>query len=169
MDDASLVPGFERLRNLARYGERFLDRDGTISDALGQRRSLDELEDECLYPIRFLETVDARDVRMVERRERLGFPLEPRQALVVVCEFLRENLDRNVAVKLRIAGAVDLSMPPLPIGEAISYGPRRVPAGSVTGTIYQDGDVTSYFHSARGPGGALRFRRGDHDPASRYG
>ena len=109
MDDASLVPGFERLRNLARYGEHFLDRDGTISDALGQRRSLDELEDECLYPIRFLETVDARDVRMVERREKLGFPLEPRQALVVVCELFRENLDRNVAVKLRIAGAVDLS------------------------------------------------------------
>ena len=78
MDHARFVSRFERFRNLPRYGERFLDRDGTFSDSLGKRRPFDELKNERFHAVRFFETVDARDVRMVQRREELGFTFEPR-------------------------------------------------------------------------------------------
>ena len=46
---------------------------------------------------------------MVERRERLCFALEPRQAIGVARKGVGQDLQRNVAIELRVAGAVDLS------------------------------------------------------------
>ncbi len=45
-----------------------------------------ELEDERFHAVRFFETVDARDVRMVQRRQELRFPVEARPALFVFRE-----------------------------------------------------------------------------------
>ena len=64
--------------------------------------------------------VDARDVRMVQRCEKLGFPLEPREALFVFRKLFRKDFDRDVEVKLPVPSPVDLSMPPLPMGEVTS-------------------------------------------------
>ena len=46
MDDAVLVRGFERVGDLPRNGKRFVERDGAVRDAIGQRRTVDQLEDE---------------------------------------------------------------------------------------------------------------------------
>ena len=49
---------------------------------IGERLALDQLHDQdaaCRPDV--LETVDVRDVRMVERREQLRLALEARQAL----------------------------------------------------------------------------------------
>ncbi len=54
------------------------------------------------------EPVDAGDVRMIERRERLRFALEARQPIGVLRERLRQDLDRDVAIELRVARAIDL-------------------------------------------------------------
>src|SRR5438067_1108364 len=46
---------------------------------------------------------------MIQRGERLGFPLEACQAVGVVRERFGEHLDRDVAIQLRVAGTIDLS------------------------------------------------------------
>ncbi len=109
MDDTGLVARFESLGHLPRDGERFLDRNRSFSDALGERRTFDELENERLHAVRFFQTVNARDVRMVQRREELGLALEPRQALFVSRELFGKNLDRYVAGELPIACPIDLA------------------------------------------------------------
>src|SRR5262245_1817677 len=46
---------------------------------------------------------------MIQRGQRLGFALEPRDAIGVVREGLRKNLQRNVSAKASVARAKDLS------------------------------------------------------------
>ena len=46
---------------------------------------------------------------MTERCQKLCFPAEAREPLAVVCEGRWQNLQRDVAIELRVAGAVDLA------------------------------------------------------------
>ena len=46
---------------------------------------------------------------MVQRGERLRFTGEARQPLVIRCEEIREDLDRNAAIELGIARAIHLA------------------------------------------------------------
>ena len=59
--------------------------------------------------VRVFEAVNAADVRMVERREDLGFPFEPGEAVRVLSKRLGQDFQRDVAIQLRVAGAVDLA------------------------------------------------------------
>ena len=52
---------------------------------------------------------DGGDVRVVERREYLGLALEPHEPIRVGGEGLGQHLERDVAIELRVAGAVDLA------------------------------------------------------------
>ena len=56
-----------------------------------------------------LESVDLSDVRMVERSEHLCLALEAREPIAVAREMLRQHLDGDIALQLRIAGAIDLA------------------------------------------------------------
>ena len=49
-----------------------------------------------------------RDIGMVERGQDLRFALEARQSLRIGGEDFRQDFERNVAIQLRVAGAVDL-------------------------------------------------------------
>ena len=56
--------------------------------------------------------MDVRDVRMIERRERLGFAREPREAreaIGVVGEQVRQDFERNLAIELRLTCPVHLA------------------------------------------------------------
>ena len=54
---------------------------GAARDALDEQiLAVDELHHQRAHVAGVLEAVDLRDVRMVERRKRLRFALEPRQA-----------------------------------------------------------------------------------------
>jgi hypothetical protein len=44
---------------------------------------------------------------MVQRGERAGFALEAGQALGIVCKCLRQDLNRNVTLELRVPRAID--------------------------------------------------------------
>ena len=46
MNDAELVGGFERLGDLSRDRQRLVERNRTLRDAIGERRALDQLEDQ---------------------------------------------------------------------------------------------------------------------------
>ena len=82
-----------------------------MRDALRQILALDEFHHEGRDAPALLETVDAGNVRMIQRRQSLRFALEAREAVGVVRERLRQDLDRDVAIQLRVASPIDLSHP----------------------------------------------------------
>jgi hypothetical protein len=53
------------------------------------------------------------DVRVIERRQRLGLALEPRQPRRILRHLLRQHLDRHVAVKALVARPVHHPHPTL--------------------------------------------------------
>ena len=57
------------------------------------------------------DTVDVRDVGMIERGQNLGFALEPREPLGIVREQIGQHLQRDVAAELRIPRAKHLAHP----------------------------------------------------------
>ena len=83
MDDALLVRRVERLGDLARDRERLGDRQRPALEAIGQRRPLDQLEDQRRHAIGFLQPVDRADVRMIERGQQARFAREAGAALGV--------------------------------------------------------------------------------------
>ena len=116
MDDAVLVGLLERLRDLLRDGERFVEWDRAALQPVREVLALDEFHREevdarGVVERGALEAVDVGDVRVIERREQLGLALEARQALGVRRERGRQHLDRHVAVELRVGGAIHLAHP----------------------------------------------------------
>ena len=75
VDDALFMRRFERVGDLASDREGLLNRQRTLSQALGERRALDELEHEPADAVGLLQSVDRANVRMVQRRQdpRLAF------------------------------------------------------------------------------------------------
>ena len=55
------------------------------------------------------ETMDRRDVWMVQRCEQLRLTLEPDEAVGISGEQFRQDLQGDVAVEPRITGALDLA------------------------------------------------------------
>jgi hypothetical protein len=109
MHDAALVRGLERVGDLSRDAERFLQRQRPNGETLHQRLARNELHDERQRAVAVLEPVDLRDVRMIELCEQLRLALKPREALRVAREGRRQHLDRHVALQCRIACAVHLA------------------------------------------------------------
>jgi hypothetical protein len=132
MDDALLVRGLERLRDLARDRDRLVLRNRPLRDAIGQRRSFDQLEDQYRLAIELLETMDRGDVGMAERRDDLRFTREAGEA-IGVDQMIGKDLQRDVAPELRVAGAIDSPMPPAPSVPVSSNAPTRVPISSAIG------------------------------------
>ena len=109
MDDALLVRGLERRRDLQRDRHRVGKSDRAARDVRGQILPLDELHDECDDSVALLEAVDVRDVRMVQRRQRPGFAVEARAPVGVEGEGLGQDLDRDVPTQFRVRCAIDLA------------------------------------------------------------
>ena len=82
---------------------------GAAFETIGQRRSLDQFEDQRGHAIRFLQPVDRADVRVIERRERPRFAREAGAALGIGGEVRGQDLDRDVATELAVARAIDLA------------------------------------------------------------
>ena len=116
MDDALLVRRFERLGDLLRDRQRLVDRDRPARNALRQVLALDEFHHQRTDTVGFFETVDLRDVGMIQRCEGLRFAREPCEPVGVARERVRQDFDRDVAIQLRIAGAIDLAHTPGPKG-----------------------------------------------------
>jgi hypothetical protein len=74
-----------------------------------QRLPFDQLHHERERAGRFLDAVDVRDVRVVERRQHLRLSVESVEPLGIRREQLRQHLDRDVAIQPRIARAIDLA------------------------------------------------------------
>jgi hypothetical protein len=109
MHDPLLVRRFERLGDLLRDRQRVLDRNGSPRDVIRQRRPLDQLHDEGCSAVALLQTVNGRDVRMIEPGEHFGFALETRQPLAIGRHGLGQHLDGDGALQVGVCRAVDLT------------------------------------------------------------
>jgi len=86
MDDPLLVRGRECLGDLPSDRQRVCERNRSARDPIRQRVALNQLHDECEDTVRLFETVDVRDVRMIQRREQPRLALEARLTIVIRCE-----------------------------------------------------------------------------------
>ena len=122
MDDAGIVRRSERVCDLTRDRSRLVDRDWPTRDPLRQVLAVDQFHDQD-GGRRFgasrrdrsanrrpaLQAIDLRDVRMIERCERLGFAFKPHHPIGVAGKRVGQNFDRDVAVESGIAGAIHLA------------------------------------------------------------
>ena len=83
MNDPLLVRGFEGLRDLLRNRQCFVEWHGALRDTIGERRPFDQLHHQRSDAIRVFETIDRRDMRMVQRGQDFRLTLEADQAVVV--------------------------------------------------------------------------------------
>ena len=106
MDDAGFMGGLQCLRDLSGKRQRVFDRHRALRDAVGEGRTVNELQDERTGAVSLVlfNAVDLRDVRMVEAGENLGFALEPGQPIGVSRERVGEDLQRDIAAELGIGG-----------------------------------------------------------------
>ena len=108
MDDALFVRRFQRLGNLLRDRQRLVEWHRTARDALRQIVALDELHHQRAQAAALFESVDRRDLRMVQRREDLGFTGKSREAVGVVGDRVGQDFERDLATELRVARPIDL-------------------------------------------------------------
>jgi hypothetical protein len=78
-------------------------------DPLLERRTFDELQDERGDAGRIFNAVDGADVRMIQRGKDSRFALESREPFGIGGNRRREDLNRDLAEQLRVAGAIDLA------------------------------------------------------------
>ncbi len=109
MNDVLLVRRFQRSDDLPRDRQRLLQRNRPARDSVSERRPIDQLQHQSLRAVALLEAVNGRDVRMIERGEELRLALEPQPAVGLECEQLGQDLQRDVAIQLRVARAVHLA------------------------------------------------------------
>jgi hypothetical protein len=55
--------------------------------------------------------MNVRDMGMIERGQRLRFALEAGEAIAIIREGVRQDLQRDVTMQLRVTGAIDLAHP----------------------------------------------------------
>ena len=91
-----LVRRLERVGDLSGDGQRLVEWDWSLGDAVGQRGALDQFQHEArtapaLSLTKFFQAVDRRDVWMVEGGQQFGFPLESGQSIEILRERIREG------------------------------------------------------------------------------
>ena len=64
---------------------------------VGQRVTVDQLENQRLHPIGLFQSIDRADVWMIEGRQDTSLAFEPSQPIGVAGEEARQNLDGDVA------------------------------------------------------------------------
>jgi len=68
---------------------------------------------------------------MIQRGQRFRFALKARDPLGIGDEQLGQDLDRDIAIELRVAARYTSPIPPAPSATTISYGPSFIPAVSM--------------------------------------
>jgi len=124
-----------------------------LRDPDRQGRSLDQLQHQRPRAVGFLDAVDGGDVRVVEAGEDLRFPLEPREPIRVSREGVGQDLQRDLAVELRVGGLPDLSHAALAQEGGDVVVPEAGAGSEGHGLLGPDGPF--YARTATGFNGAL--------------
>ena len=126
MDDAPLVCRVERVSDLAGDGQRFMERKAAaaierrLREAVGERRTLDQLQHQAAQPLPFFDAVNRRDIRMVDRREELRLAFEPSQPLAVARSPSGRTLIATSRARRASCARYTSPIPPAPMASRIS-------------------------------------------------
>ena len=77
VDDTRLMRRFQCLGNLFGDWECLIEWDGTLGNAVSERRPFNEFEHQGARVVTLLDAVNGSDVGMVQRGKNLGLALEP--------------------------------------------------------------------------------------------
>jgi hypothetical protein len=89
--------------------EQSVERKPPLGNQLPERLPLDDFHGKQDAARGFFDRVDRNDVRMIEGRDRPGFPLEARPALGVLCDVVGQDLQCDVTAQLGVACTVDFA------------------------------------------------------------
>ncbi len=109
MNDPALVRGFERVGDLPGDRQHLVQRHRTPTDAIGKRRSIDELQHQRADAVAVLQAVNRGDVGMVECGEDFRFALEARNPFRIAGKGRGQDLYRDIAFQQRVARSINLA------------------------------------------------------------
>jgi hypothetical protein len=93
-------------------GRGLAGRDWPEREALAQRLPLEQLEHDVSHAVIGADVMDGQDVRMVESRHRLGFLLEPAEAVGLALAARGHDLECDVPPEARVTRPIDLAHSP---------------------------------------------------------
>ena len=82
---------------------------GPLESTLCQRLAFGELHDDAADAVGFGDPEHVRDVGVIERRQHFCLALETREPIGVGRDIGGQDLDGDVPLQLRVAGAIDLA------------------------------------------------------------
>ena len=106
--DAVTVGNRECIDQRDDHVEERVEGELTLCEHLLERLSLDQLHRQEVDAVDLVDGVDRDDVRMIQAGQGPGFAPEARKPVGIGHKRLGEDLQRNLAVELRIAGAIHL-------------------------------------------------------------
>ena len=108
------VGGIQRIHNFCSQLQNLLDSERLSAYPVLQRLPFKQLHGDEMLTVCFIDLVDREDVRMIEGGCSKGFPLESFASSEIVLQFLRQELQRDMAVELEVFGFVTTPIPPPP-------------------------------------------------------
>ena len=108
MDDACVVRGRDRLRNLHGNRDRLPGVEAAAIEDRTQRDAVDELGREELHAAVVADVVDREDVGMIEGRNRARLALEAAEPFLVAHGARREHFQCEPAAQPNVLGQIDL-------------------------------------------------------------
>jgi len=108
VDHIALVRSVEPIRDLQRDLNGLFPGQSSPHNAIGERRTVDQLENE-RDTIRVFNAINRADVRMIQRSEELRLTSKPSETLGISGNRFWEHFDGDVALKLRVTRAVDFA------------------------------------------------------------
>ena len=114
VDDPMCVRRRQSTRDVARYGQDFVDGDGAPPQRFAQRASGHVLADEVQVAVELLEREDRCDAGMRQGSGGHRLPPQTRAEPVVVNELRRQRLDRHRPIEAGVASEIDDAHPASP-------------------------------------------------------
>jgi hypothetical protein len=109
MDDSSFVRGCQSAGDLNRVVDGAARRDRTVSQLVAQGLAVEEFGDYVVNVLVQTNIVDGEDVGMIEGGDGLSFLFKAQEAISVLGERFREDLDGDVTPKASVASLVYLT------------------------------------------------------------
>jgi hypothetical protein len=97
VDHTFLVRGLQRVGQLPRQLQRFVNRNPPPAESLRQVLTQRQLHGEEAHAVVLLQPVDHRNVGVAQRGQQLGLPLEAGQPLGILRKGGRQDLDRDLS------------------------------------------------------------------------
>ena len=109
MNDPLLVRRLERLRDLLRDRQRFVERDRAARNTLREIVALDEFHHEGLDAVGVLQPVDGGDMRVIQGGEHFRLALKTREPIVISRERWRQDLDGDLTLQPGVRPSIHLT------------------------------------------------------------